>query len=355
LNRKINIIIPGIIKSGGMNVILEYSYRLKTKGFDIVLYYPFAYYNHYTGKNEYSWNPRRSYWAIKNYIKGRINKKFIKDIKIIGVPFIRDNFVRDANYTIATSWPTSFDVSKLSYHKGIKYYLIQDFEKWDSNVNLVNESYKLDLIRITTCSYLKDKLLTDYGIHSDEILNGIDYDTYFPSIKKDYDTKEKTISYIDYKLEKKNTKLVIEAIKMIRDEFPHVKFKSFGLEKFNEHPSYVKFYKNPLPEEIANIYNESHIFIFASREEGFGLPPAEAMACKTSVISSPVGAVPEYSLNEKSVLFISPENVESIVEKTRLLLNDNILNKSIAENGFSMVRNTLNWENSVEKLIYLLS
>lgn len=37
----------------------------------------------------------------------------------------------NADYIIATAWPTAYDVAKLSDKKGKKYYFIQDFEVWD--------------------------------------------------------------------------------------------------------------------------------------------------------------------------------------------------------------------------------
>lgn len=337
-----------------MNVIKEYTTRLITKGFDVLLYYPLAYYNLKTGNNEYSINPKRIYWALQNYLNGMQNKKYAKGIEIKGVPFISDCFVRDADYVFATSWPTAFDVSKLSPSKGIKYYFIQDIETWDSNVNLVHKSYKLDLKRITICNYLRNKLLKDYGMSSDVILNGIDYNVYYPSEIKDYFITGKKICYIDYKLDKKNTKSIIKAIKKIKSEFPALSFKSFGLEKFHEHPEYVSFVKNPSLHEIAKIYNESHIFIFASKEEGFGLPPAEAMACKASVVSTFVGAVPEYSTNYSSVLFTDRDSSDSIYNAVKILLLDNKLNKNISENGFKSVREILNWDASIDKFISLL-
>ncbi len=354
MKKKINFIIPGIIKSGGMNVIIEYSSRLIVKGYDVVLYYPLAYYNLSTGKNEYSLNPKRMSWTFQNYFNGIKNKKLIKDVVIKGVPIISDNFVRDADYVFATSWPTAFDVSKMSSSKGIKYYFIQDIETWDSNINLVYESYKLDLKRITICNYLKNRLLNDHGLVSEVILNGIDYSVYFPYINKYYDTYEKTISYIDYKLNKKNTESVIDAVKKIKSEYSSLRFISFGLERYHNHPDFVSFHKNPTQEEISKIYNESHIFIYASKEEGFGLPPAEAMACKTSVVSTRVGAVPEYSIDNQSVLFTANTSSESVYEKVKLLVSDNILNKSISENGYESVRKVLNWENSLEKFISML-
>jgi glycosyltransferase involved in cell wall biosynthesis len=63
----------------------------------------------------------------------------------------------------------------------------------------------------------------------------------------------------------------------------------------------------PLPEGIvaervettseigmSAFYNRCHIFVFASRSEGFGLPPLEAMACGCAVVTTDCGGVRDY-------------------------------------------------------------
>jgi len=46
-------------------------------------------------------------------------------------------------------------------------------------------------------------------------------------------------------------------------------------------------------DELAHIYSRAHALIQPSLMEGFGLPPVEAMACGTPVLSSLAGSLPE--------------------------------------------------------------
>ena len=46
-------------------------------------------------------------------------------------------------------------------------------------------------------------------------------------------------------------------------------------------------------EDLADIYGNAKLFVFPSMYEGFGMPPLEAMACGSPVISSDAGSLPE--------------------------------------------------------------
>jgi glycosyltransferase involved in cell wall biosynthesis len=54
-------------------------------------------------------------------------------------------------------------------------------------------------------------------------------------------------------------------------------------------------------DELAAIYSGAHALVFPSDDEGFGLPPVEALACGTPVVACDVPAVREV-LGERAVL-----------------------------------------------------
>ena len=63
-------------------------------------------------------------------------------------------------------------------------------------------------------------------------------------------------------------------------------------------------------EDLVDLYRAAEVFVFPSRYEGFGLPPLEAMACGTPVISSNRTSLPEV-IGDAGIL-VDPDDVGSI-------------------------------------------
>lgn len=78
-------------------------------------------------------------------------------------------------------------------------------------------------------------------------------------------------------------------------------------------------WRRDVPEsELFELYSGASLFLFASLNEGFGLPPLEAMACGTPVVASCVTAMPEV-LGEAAVL-VEPSEPDAIFEGCREVL-----------------------------------
>jgi len=78
-------------------------------------------------------------------------------------------------------------------------------------------------------------------------------------------------------------------------------------------------------------YESAAGFVFPSRHEGFGLPPLEAMACGTPVVTSNVSSLPEV-VGDAAVL-VNPENVFDIARGIRDVLLDEELRARLIRRG----------------------
>ena len=67
-------------------------------------------------------------------------------------------------------------------------------------------------------------------------------------------------------------------------------------------------------------------FVFPSAYEGFGMPPLEAMACGTPVLTSKVSSLPEV-VGDAAVL-VDPFSVEDVSEKLKELYFNNAMKKN---------------------------
>jgi glycosyltransferase involved in cell wall biosynthesis len=89
--------------------------------------------------------------------------------------------------------------------------------------------------------------------------------------------------------------------------------------------------------EIASLMHGCETLVLPSRMEPFGIVIIEAMACKTPVVASAVGGIPEIIEPEISGLLVEPENPQALTEALRRVLTDQDLRKTLAENGHARV------------------
>ena len=95
-------------------------------------------------------------------------------------------------------------------------------------------------------------------------------------------------------------------------------------------------------------YNISSCLVFPSLYEGFGLPPLEAMACGTPVITSNLSSMPEVC--GSAALYVNPYDVSDISEKIQLLFEDELLQKEMITKGLKHV-GCFTWEKAAKKHI----
>jgi glycosyltransferase involved in cell wall biosynthesis len=89
-------------------------------------------------------------------------------------------------------------------------------------------------------------------------------------------------------------------------------------------------------EELSLWYSAAELFIYPSLYEGFGLPPLEAMACGTPVITSNTSSLPEV-VGEAGIL-VNPHSVEEIAAAMQRLLTDVNLRADMRKKGLSKAR-----------------
>ena len=104
-----------------------------------------------------------------------------------------------------------------------------------------------------------------------------------------------------------------------------------------------------VPIEVLRIfYDEAKIFVFPSLYEGFGLPPLEAMAHGTPVVTSNVSSLPEVVGN--AAVLVNPENVFEIMRALHRTLMDKDLRCRMKERGYKQAAR-FSWETSVRRIL----
>jgi glycosyltransferase involved in cell wall biosynthesis len=84
-------------------------------------------------------------------------------------------------------------------------------------------------------------------------------------------------------------------------------------------------------EELVGLYRAADCFVYPSRYEGFGLPPLEAMACGTAVVSSKRTSLPEVVAD--AALLVDPDDVDAIEHALSEVLSSAELRAELVKRG----------------------
>jgi glycosyltransferase involved in cell wall biosynthesis len=138
-----------------------------------------------------------------------------------------------------------------------------------------------------------------------------------------------------------NLKLII-----IGDEiskYPALR-QSVHKHKLDKHVRFLGF--QPM-ETLAAFYRLARAFVFPSLYEGFGLPPLEAMACGTPVVTSNVSSLPEVAGG--AALLVDPYDEDAIATAITRAVTDESLRADMIRRGIERAR-SFSWPQSVKKI-----
>jgi L-malate glycosyltransferase len=351
---KINFIVPQIVRSGGFRVIFEYANRLSLRGHDVILFTPLIPFNPYRPSIKLDFLQHQ----LKYFLKQITGKPYLPvnifehNFKIKVIPSINNLYIRNADALIATSWTTSFHVNALNEKKGRKFYLIQDYEVWNSNKKRADKSYILPLEKIVISKYLQDLLKEKFNVESCKIPVGINFEKFYNNDK--VFKQPLNILFSDHQLENKNVEGAINIVEQLKQKYPSITFSCFGIEKSHKMPNYIIFHENPNDDELRQIYCTADIFLFTSKYEGYGLPPFEAMACKCAVAANAVAAIPEFVKHLESAMLADSDNPRELFDCACYLIDNPDELRRISLNGCEVARILLDWEKIIDKFEKLL-
>jgi glycosyltransferase involved in cell wall biosynthesis len=178
-------------------------------------------------------------------------------------------------------------------------------------------------------------------------------------VRERYQLQSEFVLYAGNVKPHKNLERLIEAFHIVRSRgLDHLKLVLIGdeISKYtalrravhrHQLHNYVRFL-GYLPEEtLAVMYRLAGVFVFPSLYEGFGLPPLEAMASGTPVVTSNVSSLPEVA-GDAAVL-VDPYSAEAIADGMYRVLTDGTLRSDLKRRGPQRA-SQFSWESSVRRV-----
>jgi glycosyltransferase involved in cell wall biosynthesis len=225
-----------------------------------------------------------------------------------------------------------------------------------TRVLTVSESSKRDILRFVDVP--AEKIDVIYNAYDERFgVEPLEEDVV--RVRERYQLHDEFVLYAGNVKPHKNLERLIEAFHIVRNRgLEHLKLVLIGDEiskyaalrravhKHQLH-KYVRFL-GYLPEEtLAVMYRLAGVFVFPSLYEGFGLPPLEAMASGTPVVTSNVSSLPEVAGG--AAILVDPYHPEAIADGIERVLCDETLRRDLRAKGLARARQ-FSWETSVRRV-----
>jgi len=344
---KITFLTPHINISGGVKIILGYADRLANREHEITVICPQPGFStmRIKGRGIPSILPRR---FLMNLVKHKPSWIDVAaDIKYVAS--WEEKHIPDADIVIATAWQTARYVRDYSPEKGKKFYLIQHYESLyhaGNRIKEADETYRYPFKKIVVSTWLKETMNEKFNSDAVVIVNPIDLAQFCPT-RNEYNN-EKRICMLHHALNWKGLDDGIRAFQIAKDKFPDIQLIMFGTHKKKVFFDCM-YYHRPWGDKLNEIYNSCDIFLCPSWGEGFGLPSAEAMACKCALVTTDNGGCRDYAIHGKTALVSQPKNPEKLAQNLIKLLENEELLETIAQNGYDYIKQ-FTWEKAVDKM-----
>jgi glycosyltransferase involved in cell wall biosynthesis len=101
-------------------------------------------------------------------------------------------------------------------------------------------------------------------------------------------------------------------------------------------------------DELQSLLANSYACVFPSLAEGFGIPPLEAMASATPVLTSATSCLPEVC--ENAVIYFNPYLETSIAEKMKMILENPKIREQFISNGTQHLKK-FSWEKMAKETL----
>lgn len=321
---RITIVIPFVNLTGGIRVLLDYANYLHDEGHLVTVVYPLWPYRYHLERIDQLQEFRKQLWGAPRI------EWFPLRCRLLRVPFIANAFLPRGDLVLATSWPTAYSVAGLSVSRGKKVHILFHHESGTGPEGRICGTYALPFHRISFSRSVRALIEGRFScdIH-DLVPASVDTALFF----QEGERTDNTVLMLYHNDSRKGADDGIEALALLRGRLPHVRVRMCGTVRPERLPSWISFDFHPSDPDLRHLYSMSTVFLYPSRNEGFGLPPLESMACGCPVVTTDVGAVSEFAVHRRNALVVQPRDARGMAEGLEELLLNSRLRAELSARG----------------------
>ena len=235
------------------------------------------------------------------------------------------------------------------------------------NKLLKNLVYKLSNFSVTCPSNWMVSAIQNSQLsrkHVSVVHNGIPPSLFFPEtitsaqIKLDIPKGKKVILFCGGKrligelpARRKGWDYLVESLHILAKKFSnlHLLYVGDRVELQKNFPLPVSFAEGVNREKMYNYYSIADIFVLPTHGDNSPLTILEAMACRTPIVATTVGGIPELIVSGKTGLLCPPRDSKALSESIDCLLSYPEKAFSMAEQGYKRLINNFNFDLMIDR------
>jgi len=243
-----------------------------------------------------------------------------------------------------------FQLTKRTLHRAARIFAVSNFSKKDTERLFKVPGDKIEVIY----NALDDRFQQGHATDADRKLIAERYQVTYPFLL-----------YAGRISPHKNVVRIIEAFAALKAElekegrYPDLKLIIIG-DELSKHADLRRaVIKSRVQNDVRFLgfvpigvlrifYDLAKVFVFPSLYEGFGLPPLEAMAHGTPVVTSNTSSIPEVVGN--AAVMVNPENVFEIMHALHRVLLDQTVREKLKARGVVQAQR-FSWDDSVRRML----
>jgi glycosyltransferase involved in cell wall biosynthesis len=253
-------------------------------------------------------------------------------------------------------------------------------EKSMLRFNFVLRSYEKKLMKrsdalIAVSKYTVNELTELYGINKNKIYviyNGVDIERFKPRSNRielrrelGLDPDKKVVLFVGRLYHRKGLETLLKSVPLVLKEFSNVKFVISGtgfkqkeeslrnLAKELDIEDHVTFLGYVPDNKLPLLYSASDIFVLPAIYENFPFAILEAQATGLPVISTNVGGISEFLVDNENGFMIEPRDPTQLTQKVLTLLQDPKLAKEMGDRGRKLIEENFDWRLITSQVIAL--
>lgn len=187
----------------------------------------------------------------------------------------------------------------------------------------------------------EDKIIVTYEGGPSEKLKSTKPDT---QVFNKYKITKPYVLYVGNAYPHKNLPLVLDSVKYLpgdikivlagKDDYFYERLRARAKEEGLL--GRVIFTGFVTDEELVGLYKDALAYVFPSLNEGFGLPPLEAINFKLPPVVANSSCLPE--ILGKAALYFDPSDANELADSIKMILDDNSTRLNIIENGQKILK-----------------